>query len=132
LEVAELVGIAARLARIELADDLSEQTREAPTLDSDVDQRLLHLLIAFGLLSHQALLWLRLVCFSALRLLLNPFSDLRLGEPPCPTNLERGDLLGRGQPVDRPLRDLQELCDLLEGEDLALAGTCRHGDGQSR
>src|SRR3546814_17179793 len=72
------------------------------------------LLTAFGLLGHQILLWLRLIGFSALRLLLNPFSDLRLGEPPCPTNLERGDLLGCGQPVDRPVRDLQELCDLLE------------------
>src|SRR3546814_5285455 len=94
---------------------------------SDVDQGLLHLLTAFGLLGHQILLWLRLIGFSALRLLLNPFSDLRLGEPPCPTNLERGDLLGCGQPVDRPVRYLQELCDLLEVEDLALAGTCRHG-----
>src|SRR3546814_3246948 len=71
LEVAELIDITARLTRIEFADDLSEQTRETPTLDSDVDQGLLHLLTAFGLLGHQILLWLRLIGFSALRLLLN-------------------------------------------------------------
>src|SRR3546814_12937819 len=33
LEVAELIDITARLTRIEFADDLSEQTRETPTLD---------------------------------------------------------------------------------------------------
>src|SRR3546814_12344365 len=47
LEVAELIDITARLTRIEFADDLSEQTRETPTLDRDVDQGLLHLLTAF-------------------------------------------------------------------------------------
>ncbi|MNL18669.1 hypothetical protein D3C87_1398250 [compost metagenome] len=37
LEVTELVDVATGLARVELADNLPEQAREAPTFDSDVD-----------------------------------------------------------------------------------------------
>jgi len=44
------------------------------------------------------------------------------GFPP-PSHLEGGNLLGSSQSVDRPLRDLQVVGDLLDGEDLALAGT---------
>jgi hypothetical protein len=37
-EIAALVEVTIRLARTKLADDLYEQTRETPTLDSDVKQ----------------------------------------------------------------------------------------------
>lgn len=58
------------------------------------------------------------------RLLLDPAVDVGARKPPRPSNLEGGDLLGGSQPVDRPFGDLQVFRDLLNGEDLALAGTC--------
>jgi hypothetical protein len=46
-----------------------------------------------------------------------------LGKLPRPADLERGDLLCCCQPVNRPLSDLREIGDLLDGEDLSVAGT---------
>ena len=43
-------------SKITGADNLSEQTREAPTLDSDVDKRLLQLFVTLICLGHPPLL----------------------------------------------------------------------------
>ena len=62
------------------------------------------------------------------RLLFDPAVDVYPREPPSPANLEGRDFFGGSQPVDRPFGDLQIGRDLLNGEDLALAGTGWHCD----
>lgn len=69
-----------------------------------------------------------LLCWCCL--LPNPVVDVGTRKAPRPTHLERRNLLGSSEPVDGPFRDLQEVGDLLDGEDLILAGIHRHSDSQ--
>lgn len=63
-------------------------------------------------------------------LLPDPPVDVGARESPRPTYLECRNFLGSCEPVDGPFCDLQEVGNLLDGEDLALAGIGRHSDGQ--
>lgn len=68
---------------------------------------------------------LRLRC-----LLSDPVVDVGARKPPSPSYFECGNLSRGGKPVDSPLRDLQEVGDLLDGEDLAPTGIDGHSSGQ--
>ena len=48
----------------------------------------------------------------------NPSLDVETHKPPHPADLERRNLLGLRQPVDRPFFNLEIARDFLDGEDV--------------
>lgn len=72
-----------------------------------------------------------LIALLRLRCLLpDPTVDVCARKPPRPSHLECRNFSRSSKPVDGPLRDLQEVGDLLDGEDLAPIGIGGHSNGQ--